>query len=94
MVRYTAEARVKRRASNPSFLPITKAEIIDYAQKHELAYEIDESNTSQEYTRNRYRAQLLPFLKQENPAVYSHFERFSEETSEDFQFWRHLRVIY
>ncbi|HBI7442398.1 TPA: bifunctional tRNA lysidine(34) synthetase TilS/hypoxanthine phosphoribosyltransferase HprT [Listeria monocytogenes] len=68
------------------FLPITKAEIIDYAQKHELAYEIDESNTSQEYTRNRYRAQLLPFLKQENPAVYSHFERFSEETSEDFQF--------
>lgn len=72
------------------FLPITKAEIIEYANKHALPYEIDESNTSQEYTRNRYRTQLLPFLSKENPAVYEHFKRFSEETSEDFQFLEEL----
>ncbi|MBF2422837.1 bifunctional tRNA lysidine(34) synthetase TilS/hypoxanthine phosphoribosyltransferase HprT [Listeria welshimeri] len=72
------------------FLPITKAEIIQYASKHDLPYEIDESNVSQEYTRNRYRTQLLPFLSKENPAVYDHFNRFSEETSEDFLFLEEL----
>lgn len=72
------------------FLTITKSEIIEYANKHELAYEIDESNYNPQYTRNRYREEVLPFLTKENPAVYNHFERFSEETSEDFQFLEDL----
>lgn len=72
------------------FLSITKAEIIDYANRHELTYEIDESNSSPEYTRNRYRKEILPFLIKENPAVYAHFERFSEETSEDFRYLEDL----
>ncbi len=57
----------------------TKDEIINYDEKHDVPYRIDESNTSNKYTRNRYRNKVLPFLKEENKDADKKFLQFSEE---------------
>ncbi len=57
----------------------TKEDIIAYMQKNGLKYYIDESNFSLQYTRNRYRAKVLPFLKKEDPLVHHKYLKFSEE---------------
>ena len=40
---------------------------------------IDPSNEKGIYSRNRFRKEVVPFLKKENPHVHEHFQRFSEE---------------
>ncbi len=60
-------------------ITLTKDEILDYMNKHNLTYFIDKSNFSKEYTRNRYRLEVLPFLKKENKNVHLKFLKFSEE---------------
>ncbi len=60
-------------------LSVTKKEIEDYMAEHSLKYYVDASNYSDEYTRNRYRKYLLPFLKKENPQVHQKFYKFSQE---------------
>ena len=65
------------------FLCLTKQEIILYCQQYGLVPRIDGSNEKGLYARNRYRQQVLPFLKAENPKVHEHFQRFSEELRED-----------
>ena len=57
----------------------TKQEIIEYMDNLGLKYFIDESNFSDKYTRNRYRKNILPFLKQEDPQVHHKYLKFSEE---------------
>ena len=59
-------------------LYITKDEIKDYNDLHNIPYRIDKSNYSDKYTRNRYRKYLLPFLKKENKNVHLKFLKFSE----------------
>lgn len=56
----------------------TKDEIIDYNDKHNIAYVIDESNTSLFYTRNRYRHNILRKFKEEDHNVHFKFLEFSE----------------
>lgn len=68
------------------FLEETKETILTYAQAAGLHYFVDETNDSPLYTRNRYRRELLPFLKKENPRVAEHFARFSAELQEDMDF--------
>lgn len=60
----------------------TKQEIIDYMDSLGLKYFIDESNFSDKYTRNRYRKNVLPFLKKEDPNVHHKYLKFSEELIE------------
>ena len=57
----------------------TKQEIMDYMDNLGLKYFIDESNFSDKYTRNRYRKNILPFLKKEDPNVHHKYLKFSEE---------------
>ncbi len=57
----------------------TKKDIEEYMQKNNLKYYIDQSNFSEKYTRNRYRMNVLPFLKKEDPLVHHKFLKFSEE---------------
>ena len=64
-------------------LAVTKEEIQQYCQIKMLAPRMDVSNEHLTYTRNRFRHKILPFLKEENPRVHEHFQRFSEEISED-----------
>lgn len=72
------------------FLSITKAEINEYAIKHQLEPRLDPSNEKDDYVRNRFRHHVLPFLKQENPLVHEQFQRFSEEIYEDEDFFHDL----
>jgi tRNA(Ile)-lysidine synthase len=54
------------------FLCLSKTEIEEYCEYHQL-----------EPSRNRFRRTVLPFLRQENPLVHEHFQRFSEELESD-----------
>ena len=65
------------------FLNVTKEDIEHYCERHELSPRRDPSNEKEDYTRNRFRKRVLPFLKNENPHVHLHFQRFSEEMAED-----------
>ncbi len=60
-------------------ITITKEDIIKYLDENNIKYYIDKSNYSLDYTRNRYRMQVLPFLKKENENVHLKFLKFSEE---------------
>lgn len=57
----------------------TKKDIKVYNKEKHIEYRLDKSNESDEYTRNRYRRQLLPILKTENKNVHRKFLKFSEE---------------
>ncbi|QCJ40503.1 tRNA lysidine(34) synthetase TilS [Bacillus sp. S3] len=72
------------------FLCVTKDEIQHYCQEHNLTPRIDPSNAKDVYSRNRFRKQILPFLKKENRHVHEHFQRFSEELKSDEDFLQEL----
>lgn len=65
------------------FLSLTKAELAEYCQKQNLVPRIDPSNKKSIYSRNRFRSEVLPFLKAENQHVHEHFQRFSEDVQND-----------
>ena len=56
----------------------TKDEIIKYNELNNLSYVTDNSNNLDDYTRNRYRHTVLPFLKREDENVHEKFLKFSE----------------
>ena len=60
----------------------TKQDILSYMHQHNLKYYVDESNFSDTYTRNRYRKNILPPLKQENKNIHQKYLKFSEELNE------------
>ncbi|MCJ7843023.1 tRNA lysidine(34) synthetase TilS [Lederbergia sp. NSJ-179] len=64
-------------------LAVSKQEIEEYCESSQLEPRLDPSNQKRNYTRNRFRLDVLPFLKQENAQVLEHFQRFHEEISED-----------
>ena len=74
------------------FLCVTKTEIEEYCRKFNLVPRIDPSNKKDLYSRNRFRSQVLPFLKTENPQVHEQFQRFSEELQQDELFLQELTV--
>ncbi|WP_374049827.1 tRNA lysidine(34) synthetase TilS [Neobacillus sp. PS3-34] len=98
LMRFTRGSTGKARAGMPfqrpfhkgcifrPFLSITKEEIEGYCQDHNLKPRIDPSNQKSIYSRNRFRLEVLPFLKSENKQVHDHFQRLSEDlhTDEDY----------
>ncbi len=58
---------------------VSKDDILKYMEDKKLKYYIDKSNYSLEYTRNRYRQVVLPFLKKEQENVGEKFLKFSRE---------------
>ncbi|WP_110114690.1 tRNA lysidine(34) synthetase TilS [Bacillus sp. CGMCC 1.16541] len=74
------------------FLAVTKEEILQYCKDHDLKPRTDSSNFKKGYTRNRFRHEMLPFLKKENPTVHEKIQRFSEEVSEDQQYLEELTI--
>ncbi len=75
------------------FLCLTKQELEEYCQNHELDPRRDSSNEKEAYSRNRFRKYVLPFLKKENPHVHEHFQRFSEEAKSDDEYLTELTSI-
>ena len=65
------------------FITLTKDEILKYAEENKIKFFIDSTNFENKHTRNRYRHQMLPFLKKENPNVHKKFLKFSETLIEN-----------
>jgi len=63
------------------FLNVSKDDLMRYAKAKNVPYVEDESNTSSKYTRNRFRHEILPKFKDENPqfndAIKSHMENLN-----------------
>jgi tRNA(Ile)-lysidine synthase len=74
------------------FLGLERADIQEYCQKHNLSPRIDPSNEKGVYVRNRFRKEVIPFLKKENPHAHEQFQRFSEELVSDETFLQELTV--
>jgi len=58
-------------------LKVSRAEIETYQKEFGIKYMEDASNQDDNYTRNRFRHHLIPFLEQENPAYTNKFVQFS-----------------
>jgi tRNA(Ile)-lysidine synthetase-like protein len=67
-------------------LNIDKREIIEYQKENKIRYRKDESNDSDDYTRNRFRHKIMPELKKENPQLLDKFKQFSEYQNKAYQF--------
>ena len=63
-------------------LSYTKDEIMEYNKSHNIPYFIDNSNTNTKYTRNRYRKNILPLLKEEDIDIHKKFLRYSKTLEE------------
>lgn len=65
-------------------LPFRKKALLDYAVEHQLAFVEDSSNASDKYTRNYFRNQLLPQIREVYPQVeenlMANMERLQEAT--------------
>lgn len=64
----------------------TKEEIIRYNNENQIDFVIDKTNYSDDYTRNRYRNHVLPFLKAENSDVHLKYWLYSERLNENNDF--------
>ncbi|OLN24282.1 tRNA lysidine(34) synthetase TilS [Domibacillus antri] len=72
------------------FLAVTKEDISNYCKSHNILYREDPSNEKQDYTRNRFRHTVLPFIKHENKKAHVHVQRFAAERKEDEDFLQSL----
>lgn len=61
---------------------VTKEDIVKYDKENNIPYVTDQSNYKGKYTRNRYRMNILPFLKEEDLKVHEKFIKFSETLEE------------
>ena len=58
---------------------LTKQEIEKYLKEKNIEYAVDQSNKSDKYTRNRYRNNILPILKQEYNDVHYKYIEFNNK---------------
>ena len=63
-------------------LPYTKEDIINYNKSHSITYYIDSSNTNIDYTRNWYRHNVLPLLKERDKNIHLKFLKYSKTLQE------------
>lgn len=68
------------------FITITKEDILSYNKIQKIPYVIDGSNEKEVYTRNRYRKNILPYLKKEDKNVHKKFYKMSEKLIEYHKF--------
>lgn len=64
-------------------LKVSRAEIDRYAERHQIPYREDSTNASTDFTRNRIRHEVLPWLEQQGfDAVRESLQRLSVQASE------------
>lgn len=61
------------------FLAVSKKELKDYVEQHNIAFLEDASNATDDVTRNRFRHHILPLLHQENAQLNTHLSQFHED---------------
>lgn len=81
------------------FINITKDQIYEYNKKNKIDYVTDSSNVMDVYTRNRFRKNVLPFLKKEDSNVHEKFYKFSKTLLEynnyiDKEVKKKLKKVY
>jgi len=59
-------------------MEVTKDEILKYANDNEVKYFEDASNNEDYYTRNRYRHNIIPLLRKENPNLNEKILQFKD----------------
>ena len=64
----------------------TKKELIIYNENNNIPFAIDKTNSSDEYTRNRYRNKVLPILKEENENIHLKYLKLSEELNRYYEY--------
>ena len=64
----------------------TKDDIENYNKENNIPFVIDKTNKEDNYTRNRYRHNVLPFLKSENKNVHLKYLKFSKELSKYYTY--------
>lgn len=69
-------------------LDYSKDEILNYAKSHNIFFFEDHTNLSHDYTRNRFRHNILPSLIEENPAFLDKIKQFNQTLKESFDFIR------
>lgn len=72
----------------------TKEEIMEFVKDNSIPYRIDQSNFKDKYTRNRYRKNVLPFLKEEDKNVHTKFLKFSKTLIECDEFINKIVIMY
>ena len=79
---FKMESKYKNYTILRPLILVTKKDILDYLNKEGIEFVIDKSNEQDYYTRNRYRKNILPSLKQENYNVHLKFKKFSDVLNE------------
>lgn len=70
-------------------LSIPRKEILAYLRKNNLAWRIDKTNLGLDFTRNKIRNRLIPYLEKNfNPAVQETLSKFSQSAADDYDFIR------
>ena len=64
----------------------TKERIDEYNRINNIPVVVDNTNFENIYTRNRYRHEILPFLKKENPNIHMKYLKFSKELNKYYSF--------
>lgn len=65
---------------------MTKDDINLYNEENNIPYVTDKTNEEDNYTRNRYRHNILPFLKSENKNIHLKYLKFSRELQKYFNY--------
>ncbi len=65
---------------------MTKDDIEEYNKQNKVPFVIDKTNLEDKYTRNRYRHNVLPFLKNENNNIHLKYLKFSRELIKYYNF--------
>ncbi|MGP4063283.1 tRNA lysidine(34) synthetase TilS [Oceanobacillus sp. M65] len=68
------------------FLCVTKKEIEAYCVAEQIVPRIDPSNNEINYTRNYFRKQVLPLIKEKNSNIHTTMQHLSETLQEDENF--------
>ena len=69
---------------------LTKEEIEDYNNNHDIPYNIDNTNFEDEHTRNRFRHKVLPFLKNENKNIHKQFIKYHNTVQSYYDYVNNL----
>lgn len=75
-------------------LTISKVDIYKYAKNNNLKYYEDESNNSNDYTRNKIRHDIIPLLKDEYPNILDKFYEYSQVLIKASEEINHLRDTF
>ena len=65
---------------------MTKDDINAYNEENNIPYVTDKTNEEDNYTRNRYRHNILPFLKGENKNIHLKYLKFSRELQKYYNY--------